>query len=51
LESIYGPECPSTNFEFLAPCLPKDLDGKCQETLHNEIIDVIPCFSSFNPLP
>jgi hypothetical protein len=51
LESIYGSFCPSSNFEFLAPCLPKDLDGQCQETLHNEIIDVIPCFFSSNPLP
>lgn len=51
LIDMYGSECTTNNFEPFAPCLPKDSNGDCQQTLHNQIIDVISCGSSFNPLP
>jgi hypothetical protein len=51
LDDMYGSECGLTITEFFAPCLPKDSNGDCQETFHNEIIDVISCGSQFNPLP
>lgn len=50
LSQMY-PNCNPTNFSFIGDCLPKDQDGNCQETIHNQIIDVISCGSSENPLP
>jgi hypothetical protein len=51
LADIYGSDCVPTNFELFAPCLPKQEDGSCQETIHNEVLDVILCPALDNPLP
>ena len=49
LFEMYGTQCASSNFNFIGPCLPKDLSGNCQETIHNRMIDVVSCPE--NPLP
>ncbi len=51
LEDMYSGQCNPTNFTLIGSCLPKDQNGNCQETIHNQIIDVISCGSSENPLP
>lgn len=51
LEDMYSGQCHPSNFEFIGDCLPKDQNGNCQETIHNQIIDVVSCGSSENPLP
>jgi len=51
LSDIYLSDCNPSVFDPVAPCLPKDNTGSCQETIHNTIIDVVPCPSSQNPLP
>lgn len=51
LFDMYGSNCASSNFNFIGPCLPKDISGNCQETIHNKIIDVVSCPASENPLP
>lgn len=51
ISAIYS-NCPSSNFEFLGDCLPKNQGGNCQQTVHSRVIDVIDCTSSSqNPLP
>lgn len=53
LNDMYGLRCHPSDFEPLALCLPKDLEGNCQETIHNQILEVIPCGFQMpnNPLP
>ncbi len=51
LNTIYAAQCPANNFELLAPCFAEDSNGRCQETIHSEIIDTINCGASQNPLP
>lgn len=51
LNAIYASSCPSSNFDLLAPCFAKDVNGNCQQSIHSEIIDTIICLSSENPLP
>ena len=51
LFEMYGPQCAISDFEFFGACLPQNIAGQCQETIHNKIIDVVSCPASKNPLP